>query len=126
MQVDVGFGTLVNTHLTAAWHTRDPETLRIQQAQALARHLTALPREKPLLLVGDFNCGAAEPPFAALRAVLPPIPNTQATWKDLVIDHVFFRGGRASVVQQSLHVEESNASDHKPVVLDLVMDLKTL
>jgi vancomycin resistance protein VanJ len=138
--------TLINVHL----HAPKIETRRLPRLRPArlvldydtsrrARELPALFRaidavEGPLVLLGDFNTGDREPPYAALAARLhdayaeaawgfgftfpadPVLPGWPAPFPLVRIDYIWSKGG---VVPAAARVVCDSGSDHCAVVADL-------
>lgn len=98
---------------------------RARQAAAV---LAALPRDRPLVLAGDFNADPADSELAALRRRLADVwpragqgrgATFPSRWPRRRLDHVYLsahlRPTRARVVP-------SKASDHRPLVVDVVVE----
>lgn len=110
----------VGTHLD---HTQDPAD-RVAQMAALEAALAAEP-DLPTVLAGDFN----DEPFSRSLSALADRwmdalgPDRRATWPAQdprkAIDHVFVTPGERWRKLGAWVVEETVASDHRPVVVDL-------
>lgn len=109
----------MSTHLD---HTHEPSD-RLAQAEELAAIVV---KEKlPVILAGDFNCNPGTPPLNALAKEMEQTtkdepPTCPADAPKETIDHVFVkpRGGKWKVLETRV-VEETVASDHRPVVVKL-------
>jgi endonuclease/exonuclease/phosphatase family metal-dependent hydrolase len=111
--VDIDLGgvplSFVTTHLSLG------RSRRAQQIETLRREL---PRDRPLVLAGDFNCLAAE--LEPLGEFLSAIPNSPATFPanrpSKALDHIMF-SEHWELAQ--VHAIRSKASDHLALVADL-------
>ncbi|MBI5498305.1 MAG: endonuclease/exonuclease/phosphatase family protein [Deltaproteobacteria bacterium] len=118
---------VVNTHLAADWHAREPARVRALQARALQQALLDVGRaDTPLLLLGDLNATPAEPPVAILAESLtllgPPVATYPARAPTRALDHALLRPGTGLTrVRAEVRAEPSAASDHLPLVVDLVL-----
>ena len=78
----------------------------------------------PVVLAGDFNCVPGSDPVKALEeagwTLGKPLPTFPSAKPVTPIDHIFFRDGRARLANR-FTVDEKNASDHVPVVNELVI-----
>ncbi|HUO11932.1 MAG TPA: endonuclease/exonuclease/phosphatase family protein [Caulobacteraceae bacterium] len=128
--IDVGGVELqvINTHLGLV-----PYEQRLQ-AEALAGPgwLMAAPRDKPLILLGDFNATPLTRVYGALAAKLADArrmargcgrrPTFPARMPMLAIDHVFVSDGvRVEAVRTPLDPASRVASDHLPLVVDFTL-----
>jgi Endonuclease/Exonuclease/phosphatase family len=114
--------TIATTHLTYIGREQ-----RARQAAAVALELTERADDGPAIVTGDFNAAIDAPELASLGAeaidafaavgVMPGDPR-RASCGPLPIDHVRVRGGR--VISCRVATEAGDASDHWPVVADLV------
>jgi endonuclease/exonuclease/phosphatase family metal-dependent hydrolase len=113
-------GTPVRVFVTHLDYRADP-AVRATQAAEMAAYLDARPAE-PTLVLGDLNATPDAPELrpllARLRAVPAPAPTYPAESPTKRIDYVLvsphFRVRRASV-------PDTRASDHRPVVAELVL-----
>ncbi len=94
---------------------------QIMQVEYLAEHA---PKDQPVIITGDFNCGASSLPLSALASLLEmkrlttPADKTYPSWnprKDL--DHILV-SKHFSV--QDIAVERAGYSDHLPVTSRLL------
>ena len=101
--------SFVTTHLSLG------RSRRAEQIEVLRR---GLPRDRPLVLAGDFNCLAAE--LEPLGEFLSSIPNAPATFPAIrprkALDHILFS---AHWELAEAHAIRSKASDHLALVADL-------
>jgi endonuclease/exonuclease/phosphatase family metal-dependent hydrolase len=111
--------TVVSTHLAYAGATQ-----RATQAEALAD--TASNRDKPLVLLGDFNAAIDSPELRSLASTLSdaftavgiaPGAAGRRSCGPLAIDHIFVRGFGVDTCR--VVTEAGDASDHLPVVATL-------
>lgn len=118
--------SLVNTHLAADYQAERPQVLREDQAQALAAWLRALTQQHqhqgPLLLCGDCNSEPGSPPIRALCQVATPLNPPLLTYPSdrpqEAIDHAFWVSP-SPPPPANAQADESLASDHRPLVIDL-------
>lgn len=103
----------------------DDDRYRFAQAQTLAAHLAEL--DRPFVLLGDFNDGPDSRTLALFRELATEAHKPDAarrTWPahapKVEIDFVFAGPPSAWEVGPARVVEEAVASDHRPVVADLV------
>jgi endonuclease/exonuclease/phosphatase family metal-dependent hydrolase len=108
----------MSTHLD---HTHEPSD-RLAQAEELA---AIVAKEKlPVILAGDFNCDPGTPPLETLAKEMDLVtkdepPTCPADAPKETIDHVFVKPrGKWKVVETRV-VEETIASDHRPVMVKL-------
>lgn len=109
----------VGTHL----HHKD-EPLRLQQTKKLLQLLDEQPTSRSAVLLGDLN---AEPGSKVMRAVLEKWQDT-TSHEDLTfpsgnpikkIDWILVPGGGGWRIAGAKVIDESVASDHRPVVAEL-------
>lgn len=102
----------------------DDAAARTRQAAAV---LTALPADRPLVLAGDFNADPGDPELTALRHRLADVwpvagqgraATFPSRWPRRRLDHVLVTPG---VRATRARVVATDASDHRPVVVDLVV-----
>ncbi|QEG00870.1 Endonuclease/Exonuclease/phosphatase family protein [Stieleria maiorica] len=105
---------------------------RAESGKLLAKRLGQLPKELPIILMGDFNCMIDSEPYNAIVTSLTDARNASesdptgpnSTWNgfkkiqpDRIIDHIFVRA--ADVRQLAVHDPKTDrgrfASDHLPV-----------
>ncbi|QDU83166.1 hypothetical protein Pla163_02630 [Planctomycetes bacterium Pla163] len=103
----------------------DDDGFRFAQARALAEHLAEL--DRPFVLLGDFNDGPDSRTLALFRELATEADKPDAarsTWPAdeprVEIDFVFAGPPAAWNVGPARVVDESVASDHRPVVAELV------
>lgn len=108
---------MFNTHLA-----NKIESVQIKQARALLDVIRKVKTNLPLILTGDFNMELENPIFSEFVSELSKlgmnrVPNTQPTYKNLVLDHMFlskeFKIDDIEVGDKTL----DGASDHKPVLV---------
>ncbi len=110
-----------------ATHLDVSETDRLKAAQALVEFALEEP-EMPSLLAGDMNALPESPPMAALRRAWQvagadqPLPTFPASAPTRQIDYVLYRPPERWRVLEVRVLEESVASDHRPIlaVLELL------
>ncbi len=116
--------------LATHWdHLKDPAE-RIQQAKAIAELVAGEPG--PVVLAGDLNTTPGSEPLAALgpgwldTASIDPAPSFPSGKPDIRIDYIMARPADRWRVISTRVVEESVASDHRPVtaVLELRMSVE--
>lgn len=119
---------MVNTHLSI-WPVE-----RVLQARALKSEWAVSP-QMPLVLCGDFNALPLSGVHRIISGVLSDAQGPRATWKAhntwagyypvVRIDHVFISEGlRALKAEAPATALERNASDHLPLIVDLVLDAR--
>jgi len=105
---------ILNVHLSLG------EADQMRQVEYIAKEA---PSDFPVIIVGDFNCGAASSPLAKLATVLNMTPlttpnhKTYPSWnprKDF--DHMLISSHFSA---QKLCVEDVRHSDHRPVAAHL-------
>lgn len=115
---------LAFTHLSFR-DTPEENAIRV----AAARRLDELISENcvedlPVILAGDFNCVPASNPLKVLEdagwALGKPLPTFPSAKPVRAIDHIFLRNGRTKL-RDRFTVDEKIASDHVPVVNELVI-----
>lgn len=119
---------LLNTHLP---YREQDEAARVKGASAIARHLSTLPAEVPVVLTGDFNTTPASEVHAVLARTLqdawttaPRVEGIDATFHgftgkaDRRIDWIFVKGVRLeSVTSVTTRWNGRYPSDHFPLVV---------
>lgn len=107
--------TFAATHLSLHAATR---------ASQIARLAEELPRDRPVILAGDFNCHVAE--LDALGHVVRFPDDVPATFPSVMpfraLDHIGFS---AHWRLESLTAPASWASDHRPLIAELVLGADT-
>jgi endonuclease/exonuclease/phosphatase family metal-dependent hydrolase len=99
----------------ASVHLSLGRAIRARQIEALAEKL---PRDVPLVLAGDMNCTANElGPLGQLLTLADVPPSYPAFWPRRALDHIGF-SKHWSI--EHVHSIKSSASDHRPVVAELV------
>jgi endonuclease/exonuclease/phosphatase family metal-dependent hydrolase len=120
---EVGGVTVATTHLTYIGRAQ-----RARQAAAVAERLAAV--AGPAILTGDFNAAIDAPELASLEAGftdafaavgVPAGDPRRASCGPWPIDHVRVRGLRVNACRVA--VEAGDASDHWPIVADLVPEM---
>jgi len=105
---------VLNVHLSLG------ETDQLQQVDYLAKNV---PSDHPLIIAGDFNCGAAARPLTELAATLDmslltsPSDKTYPSWnprKDF--DHILVS---SHFNARTAKVKDVRHSDHRPIEADL-------
>lgn len=122
-----------NTHLAADWRAQHPERVRAQQAEALLKVLLAEAADDalPLFLAGDFNCDSGSDAMAHLQQGVRRLHQDLKTHPSIepqeALDHIFYvpspAGSRYAVLVTSARVDDSLASDHRPLVVDVDIEL---
>lgn len=111
LELPAGPIVLAGTHLSLHRETRS------RQLEQLAEEL---PRDRPLVLAGDFNCGA--PDLEPLRALLSvpedPPPTYPSPLPFRALDHIAFSEHWSL---ESLEAVPSWASDHRPLIAELTL-----
>lgn len=119
LSVDVGEFTVGCTHLQ-----HNNAEARARQAAAV---LAALPADRPVVLAGDFNADPGASELAALRERLVDVwpragrgrgASYPSRWPRRRLDHVYASGGFQPIAAR---VAATDASDHRPLVVDLVL-----
>ena len=110
----------------AGIHLYRTEAERLAQATELVEIFAT--EVAPVVLVGDFNSQLDDPVMRLLGASwwTPPKPDgARLTWPAdeprVEIDHVLYRPERRFAVAEYRVVEEPTASDHRPVLIVLVV-----
>ena len=121
---------LLNTHLP---YREQDEAARVKGASAIARHLSTLPADVPVVLTGDFNTTPASEVHAVLARTLqdawttaPRVEGSEATFHgftgkaDRRIDWILVKGVRLeSVTSVTTRWNGRYPSDHFPLVVTL-------
>ncbi len=121
---------LFNTHLP---YREQDEAARVKSAQAIARHLSALPDTVPVVLTGDFNTAPDSEVHATLSRTLQDawltaarVEGSTATFHGFHgeatqrIDWIFARGVQVdSATSVTTRWNDRYPSDHFPVVVTL-------
>jgi len=119
---------LLNTHLP---YREQDEAARVKGASAIARHLSTLPADVPVVLTGDFNTTPASEVHAVLARTLqdawttaPRVEGIDATFHGFTgeaerrIDWIFVKGVRLeSVTSVTTRWNGRYPSDHFPLVV---------
>ncbi|MCH6484451.1 endonuclease/exonuclease/phosphatase family protein [Pseudoxanthomonas sp. LH2527] len=119
---------LLNTHLP---YREQDEAARVKGANAIARYLSTLPADVPVVLTGDFNTTPASEVHAILARTLqdawttaPRVEGIDATFHgftgkaDRRIDWIFVKGVRLeSVTSVTTRWNGRYPSDHFPLVV---------
>jgi endonuclease/exonuclease/phosphatase family metal-dependent hydrolase len=119
---------LYNTHFP---HREEDAEARVRCARVIAERISALPRDAPFILIGDFNTDTGSEPYKVLapgltdawaKAASKSGPNGtfngfKGTTTGPRIDWIFFRGlARAAQVETITRNEDGRyPSDHFPV-----------
>lgn len=104
-------------------HREDPAD-RAAQAQLLLEHFSK--DSLPLILAGDLNAGPSSKEIATLKNIFadaseklgPTWPSDKPTQK---LDYILMRPGSQWNVINSLVLQETVASDHRPVICELLL-----
>lgn len=121
---------LLNTHLP---YREQDEVARVKGANAIARHLSTLPADVPVVLTGDFNTTPESEVHAILSRTLqdawtsaPRVEGIDATFHgftgraDRRIDWIFVKGVRLETVTSvTTRWNSRYPSDHFPLVVTL-------
>ncbi|WP_424185251.1 endonuclease/exonuclease/phosphatase family protein [Actinokineospora sp. G85] len=110
-----GLAHVYSTHLD---YRPDP-SVRAAQVHDMLRVLART--RAPKILLGDLNAEAGAPELAPLWTALRPVPSAPtypAAAPTAAIDHVAVSG---DVRTRAVSVPDTRASDHRPVVADLVL-----
>jgi endonuclease/exonuclease/phosphatase family metal-dependent hydrolase len=110
-EVSMGEGeiTFAVTHLSLHRKTRADQLVQLAEG---------LPADRPLILVGDFNCAVTElAPLAGLLTLPADVPPTYPSVRPFrALDHIGFSRHWAL---ESLEAIPTLSSDHLPLVADL-------
>lgn len=119
-----------NTHLAADWRAKSPAKIREAQAAELVRVLKAEvgASRNPLFLVGDFNCDSKSAALSKLntaaRKLNADMLSNPANKPTAALDHAYYMPAAQplfSVEFRRAQVDPSTASDHLPLIVDLVL-----
>ena len=103
-----------NTHLDH--HSKDSD--RPEQIQKIISTIQA--DQGKIILAGDFNCEPGIEPLSNLENILTRSDSDVKTYPsdkpDRIIDHIFFSRDRGISLCAINVIEETMASDHRPVI----------
>lgn len=126
---------LYNTHFA---HRDEDDLARERSADLILARVQALPADRAVIVMGDFNTTPGSRAYATLTSVMhdawtttPTHRGPEATFHDFTgtpdrrIDWILLRGMKASTVRTvTTHEGERYPSDHFPVVADVVLETK--
>ena len=117
---------LFNTHY---FNSRDQALARLNASRLILERIRSLDRfgewtaERPVFLVGDFNCRPGSPPHKVL--VADPSDNNPDLLHDASRDHndidwILYKGGLSVLKYEEIdyHVDGVYPSDHKPIYVE--------